>query len=225
MRIPNQSSITVSQLAPLARRMLAMMLGTLILAFAYYHINFANHLTEGGFVGLALLGKYAFGWSPAWTALLLDIPVLLVAWLWKGWKFMASALVGALMFSGFYAAFELYSPLHIDLAGNLAVAALLSGLLTGVGAGLVMRFGGATGGDDILSLLISQWRGWKLGNVFFASDCIVLLLSLLYLPMKETLYTILAVWVAGKIITITVTFRLPKPAVAPQVTLKQQAHS
>ncbi|MNW59270.1 hypothetical protein D3C74_371790 [compost metagenome] len=76
--------------------------------------------------------------------------------------------------------------------------------MTGVGAGIVLRFGGATGGDDILAVLVSRWKGWKLGTVFFVSDAFVLGLSLFFLPVKETLYTILAVWIASKMITYVV---------------------
>ncbi|MDO7905217.1 YitT family protein [Paenibacillus sp. JX-17] len=189
-----------------------MLLGTLILAFTYYHINFENHLSEGGFVGLALLGKYAFGLSPAYSVFLLDIPVILIAWLLKGRKFMLFTLLGAVSFSLFYSGFEKYSTLVLDLHGNLFAAALLSGLLTGLGAGIVLRFGGATGGDDVLSKLISEWTGWKIGNVFFVSDAFVLLASLFFLPVKETMYTILAVWLAGKVITWTMTVQIRIPA-------------
>lgn len=187
------------------RQIAIILLGTLILAFAYYHINVQNQLSEGGFVGLALLGKYAFGWSPAWTALLLDIPVILLAWWLKGRRFMLFTLIGALSFSLFYSLFEQLSLFVVDLHGNLLAAAVLSGLLTGLGAGIVLRYGGATGGDDVLSKLISDWSGWKIGNVFFASDAIVLLICLFYLPLKETMYTVLAVWIAGKVITWTMT--------------------
>jgi uncharacterized membrane-anchored protein YitT (DUF2179 family) len=197
-----------------AEQTAVMLLGTCILAFAYYHINFANHLSEGGFVGLALLGKYAFGLSPAWSVLLLDIPVLIAAWLIKGWRFGARALLGAAAFSIFYSGFEWLSAPLMNLQGNLAVASVLSGVLTGLGAGIVMRSGGATGGDDILSIMISERKGWKLGSVFFVSDCIVLLLSLFYLPFKETMYTIFAVWIAGQMITLTVGFRLKSAAKA-----------
>ncbi|CAH1218206.1 YitT family protein [Paenibacillus sp. JJ-223] len=193
-----------------AGKMLLMLLGTFILAFAYYHINFQNELSEGGFVGLALLAKYATGLSPAVGILLLDIPVMILAWFIKGWKFMIQALIGAAAFSLFYDGFERYSTLVISFNGNLWIPAILSGLLTGIGAGIVLRFGGATGGDDILAVLVSRWKGWKLGTVFFVSDAVVLLLSLFFLPVKETLFTILAVWIASKVITFVVTVRTPQ---------------
>lgn len=193
--------------------MLAMLFGTFLLAFTYYHINFQNHLSEGGFMGLALLGKYTLDIPPALSMLLMDIPVLVIAWFLKGRKFILNTMIASGMFTFFYAMMERYSPLVIDLNHNLLVAAILSGLLTGFGAGIVLRFGGATGGDDAISVLVSEWSGMKVGTVFFIMDAVVLLLSLFYMPLIETLYTILAVSIAGQMITITATYGLiKKPA-------------
>lgn len=190
--------------------MLAMLFGTFLLAFTYYHINFQNHLSEGGFMGLALLGKYTLDIPPALSMLLMDIPVLVIAWFLKGRKFILNTMIASGMFTFFYAMMERYSPLVIDLNHNLLVAAILSGLLTGFGAGIVLRFGGATGGDDAISVLVSEWSGMKVGTVFFLMDAVVLLLSLFYMPLIETLYTILAVSIAGQMITITATYGLVK---------------
>ncbi|AJS57897.1 YitT family protein [Paenibacillus sp. IHBB 10380] len=200
MRKKEQLISTIQQIA-------VMLLGTCLLSFTYYHINFQNHLSEGGFVGLALLGKYVLDLPPALSMIILDIPVLLVALFIKGRKFLMNTIIATVSFSIFYEGMERYSTLVIDMQQNLFLAALLSGVMTGFATGLVVRFGGATGGDDILSLLISRWTGMKLGSVFFLLDAIVLLLSIFYLPLRETLYTILAVSVAGKVITLTVTYQ------------------
>lgn len=190
--------------------------GTFVLSFAYYHINYQNHLTEGGFVGLSLLGKYVLGLSPSITVLLLDLPVLLVALLLKGKGFVCNTFISSSTFTIFYAWMERYSTFTLDFHGNLALAALLSGLLTGLGAGLVLRCGAASGGDDILSLLISEWKGIKVGTVFILMDILVLLLSLLYMPLRETMYTAMAVIVAGQVITFMTSFGKPKKLKKPQ---------
>lgn len=46
-----RTSLTMQQVKTEAGKLAIMLLGTFILAFAYYHINFQNHLSEGGFVG------------------------------------------------------------------------------------------------------------------------------------------------------------------------------
>ncbi|MEK5256038.1 YitT family protein [Paenibacillus sp. FSL F4-0125] len=198
-------------------RLTVILFGTFLLAFAYYHINFQNHLSEGGFVGLSLLGKYVLGISPSISTLLLDVPVLLIAWMFKGKTFVCNTFVSVGAFTIFYGLMERYSDLVINLQGNLALAALLSGVLTGLGAGIILRSGGASGGDDILSLLISEWKGIKVGTVFILLDVIVLALSLFYMPVKETMYTVMAVVVAGYVITFTTSLGKPKLVKAPKI--------
>jgi len=174
--------------------------GACLLAFAYYHINYQNHLSEGGFVGLGLLAKYAFDVSPALMMLALDIPLLLVAWLVKGRQFIWNTVIASLAFTGFYEAFEMFSPIVMDMSSMMPVASLLSGVLTGLGTGLVLRFGAATGGDDILTLLLSKYTGLTVGTVFLLMDVMVLSLSFWYVPMKEMIYTILAVFISSRVI-------------------------
>lgn len=198
-------------------RLIIILSGTFLLAFTYFHINYQNHLTEGGFVGLSLLGKYVLGISPSLSTLFLDIPVLIIAMIFKGKSFVVNTFISVGAFTVFYGLMERYSGWVIDLQDNLPLAALLSGVLTGLGAGMVLRGGGASGGDDILSLLISEWKGIKVGTVFILMDVIVLALSLFYMPLKETLYTVMAVVVAGYVITFTTSLGRPKLSKTPKI--------
>ncbi len=185
------------------QQLIVMLLGTFLLAFSYYHINFQNNLSEGGFMGLALLGKYAFNLSPSVTILLLDIPVFFIALFVKGRRFLYNAILASTAFSVFYELCERFSPIVLDLSHHMLAAAILSGLATGFSAGIVLRFGGATGGEDILSLFISKHTGLSVGSIFILIDATVLLISLFFLPFAEVMYTLLAVGIAGKVITWT----------------------
>ncbi|MGG4393523.1 YitT family protein [Paenibacillus thiaminolyticus] len=195
------------------RHIVWMLLGSMLLAFSYYHINFQNHLAEGGFVGLALIGKYTFDWSPALTVLMLDIPVFIAAWFFKGRRFIMNTAMATGVFSLTYELCERYSPWVMNFGSNMVLAAVVSGVLTGFAAGIVLRHGGATGGDDIVALFISRWMKLSVGTVFIIIDIVVLLVSLFYLPLWDTLYTILAVSIGGKVITWTVQAGVPRRAV------------
>lgn len=189
-----------------AKQIFIMIFGTFLLAFSYYHINFQNNLTEGGFVGLALLGKFAFNVSPSITIIALDIPIFIIALFVKGRKFMMKTMIAAAAFSVFYEICARFSPLVFDMRQYMPIAAILSGITTGFGAGIVLRYGGATGGDDILTLFLSKFTGLSIGTVFLLIDMLVLGLSLLYLPLMATLYTVLAVSISARIITWTVEY-------------------
>ncbi|UHA73993.1 YitT family protein [Paenibacillus sp. 481] len=212
------------------RNVIWMIFGAVLLAFSYYHINFQNNLAEGGFVGLALLGKYVFDWSPALTVLLLDIPIFIAAWFLKGRTFIMNTAIAAGVFSLSYDLFERFSPLVMNFGENMVLAAVTSGLLTGLAAGIVLRSGGATGGDDIMALFLSRVTRLSVGTVFIIFDIAVLLISMFYLPLADTLYTILAVSIAGKVITWTVQAGIPqqvetKPVkVRPATTATVQQH-
>lgn len=195
------------------RHIVWMLLGSMLLAFSYYHINFQNHLAEGGFVGLALIGKYTFDWSAALTVLMLDIPVFIAAWFFQGRRFIMNTALATGVFSLTYELCERYSPWVMNFGSNMVLAAVVSGVLTGFAAGIVLRHGGATGGDDIVALLISRLTKISVGTVFMLIDIAVLLVSLFYLPLWDTLYTILAVSIAGKVITWTVQAGVPQRAV------------
>lgn len=191
--------------------------GSVLLAFSYYHINFQNNLAEGGFVGLALIGKYTFDWSPAITVLCLDIPVFIVAWFLKGHKFIMNTAIASGVFSLTYELCEKYSTIVIDFGSNMLFAAIIAGLLTGFAAGIVLRNGGASGGDDILALFVSKVTKLSIGTVFILFDVAVLLVSLAFLPLMDTLYTILSVSIAGQVITWTTQFGVHR---RPVVTVK-----
>lgn len=183
------------------RRYSLILFGTCLLAFAYYHIHYQNHLSEGGFVGLGLLAKYAFDLSPALMVLLLDVPLFLVAWLVKGRQFIWDTVFASLAFTFFYELFERFSPIVLDMSGMMPLAAVLSGVLTGLGTGLVLRCGAATGGDDIFALLLSKYTGLSIGTIFLLLDGLVLCLSFWYVPIKEMVYTIWAVVISSRVIT------------------------
>ncbi|WP_232699564.1 YitT family protein [Brevibacillus daliensis] len=182
------------------------LLGAFLLAFTYYHINFQNDLVEGGFVGLSLLGKYVFDWSPSVTMLALDIPILVVAMLIMGRKFLVNTVIAAISFSFFYELCERFSPLVFDFSNAMMLAVVISGLLTGLGLGIVLKYGGATGGDDVLSLWLSKWTGLSVGTILIIFDVVVLGLSLFFLPVPQVMYTLFAVLIAGKVVTWTCEF-------------------
>ena len=80
------------------------------------------------------------------------------------------------------------------------LAALLGALFIGIGAGLCVRAGGATVGDDALSMSISHKTGIPIQRIYLVSDLSVLALSLTYIPLQRILYSLLTVMISSKIV-------------------------
>ncbi|OUB87339.1 hypothetical protein BK784_30155 [Bacillus thuringiensis serovar medellin] len=174
------------------------LIGSFILAAALYHIHFQNHLTEGGFVGIALFIQNFYDISPSISTVLMDIPIILLCASFLGRKMVGYSFLGSISFGVFYSFMENYSPFTVDLSNNLFIAAVVGGTLAGIGLGFILRFGGATGGDDILTIVLSKRTRFTIGQIFFVFDAIVLALSLYYLNWTEIAFTILSIAVQAK---------------------------
>ena len=107
------------------------------------------------------------------------------------------SFLGSISFGVFYSFMENYSPFTVDLSNNLFIA-VVGGALAGIGLGFILRFGGATGGDDILTIVLSKRTRFTIGQIFFVFDAIVLALSLYYLNWTEIAFTILSIAVQAK---------------------------
>ncbi len=79
-----------------------------------------------------------------------------------------------------------------------------AGFTLGLGLGIVFRFGGTTGGTDILARVIHKLKGWRIGQIILTMDVIVIGSSLFFLPKEKILYTIVVVFIASKMIDILI---------------------
>ncbi len=78
-----------------------------------------------------------------------------------------------------------------------------AGLTLGIGLGLVFRYGGTTGGSDIVARIAHKLKGWSVGRIILFSDAIVLALSLFFFAEgKKIMYTLVAVFITTKMIDI-----------------------
>jgi len=117
-----------------------------------------------------------------------------------GKEFIKKSIVGTLGYSAFYAIFEMFPPMLPNLNSVPLAASVLGALFVGVGAGLVVRQGGAAAGDDALALSISNKFHCKISTAYLLTDISVLLLSLSYIPFKEIIYSLITVLLSGRII-------------------------
>ena len=169
-------------------------------AFGMYNIHALSGVTEGGIFGLILLLDHWFGLSPAITSFVLNSSCYLLGCKTLGKSFVGYSLVAAFVYSVTYALCQQFPPLWPGIAGWPLLASILGALFIGVGAGICVRVGGATSGDDALAMSLSQILHLPIQRIYLASDLIVLALSLSYIPLRRIGYSLLTVILSGQII-------------------------
>ncbi|WZE72114.1 YitT family protein [Macrococcus sp. CCM 2573] len=178
------------------------LIGAFIFSFGIVNFNMTNELTEGGFTGIALILYHLFGTSPALMNLIFNIPLFFVGYKLLGRLSFIYTLTGTLSVSLFLWLCERY-PMHIDLKEDLLLASLFGGVFIGVGLGIIFRFGGTTGGVDILARLMKKYFDIAMGRTMFAFDCLVFIAT--YITIGDyiiTMYTLVCVFVGARVIDI-----------------------
>lgn len=179
---------------------LIIVLGACILSFGLYNIHERTGITEGGVLGMTLLLQHWFGLSPAITSPVMDIACYLLAWHFLGNAFAKYAVAASLAFAASHALWEQFPPLLPDLSTFPMAAAILGALFVGLGVGLVVRIGGACGGDDALALTIAHVSRWPISRCYLFTDLAVLLLSLTYIPFARIVYSLVTVTISSVVI-------------------------
>ena len=169
-------------------------------AFGMYNIHAVADVTEGGVLGLTLLLEQWLAISPALSGLILNGICYFLGWRTFGKEFIFLSIVAAGGFSLGYGICECFPPLWPEIANMPLLAALLGALFIGIGAGICVRTGGATCGDDALAMSLSKITGLDIQWIYLISDLTVLGLSLSYIPLKKIGYSLLTVILSGQII-------------------------
>lgn len=179
-------------------------------AFGMYNIHALSGVTEGGIFGLILLLDHWLHISPAITSFLLNGACYFLGWKTLGKDFIGYSVVASLGYSVCYAICEQFPPLWPQIANMPLTAALTGALFIGIGAGVVVRIGGATSGDDALAMSLRAITGLSVEKIYLISDLTVLALSLSYIPLRRIGYSLLTVILSGQIIGWIQKIPLPK---------------
>jgi uncharacterized membrane-anchored protein YitT (DUF2179 family) len=178
-----------------ARLLLTIALGTLLSAAAFNQFLIPNRMLSGGIAGLSIIINNLTGWPTGLMVLLLNIPVLYLGYKHIGGRFILLTSMAVVSFS-----------LLLDLVpvqalvDDLLLAAVFGGVVNGLGLGLVLKAGGSTGGTDVIGVIANRKLGISIGEVLMGFNAIIVAVGALLFDLTSALYTLIAMFVAARII-------------------------
>ena len=193
------------------KKLFWILLGAAIATFGIHNIHQQAGITEGGVIGAMLLAGHWLGFSPSVITPVLDVACYLLAWRYLGGMFIKISVLSTASVSLFYRLWEQFPYMLPDLSGQPMAAALLGGLVVGIGVGLIVRQGGSSGGDDALALVISKVAKCRLSFAYLFTDLTVLALSLSYIPLNRILFSVVTVTLSSFLIDQVQNFSLRRP--------------
>ncbi|MBQ6930383.1 MAG: YitT family protein [Oscillospiraceae bacterium] len=177
-----------------------LLLGAFILSFGLFNVHSQSGTTEGGVLGMTLLLNHWFKISPSVSGIVLDFTCYFIGWRILGSSFLKNAIFASCCFSLSYRVWENLGYVLPSFADKPLVAAVLGALFVGIGVGIVVKEGGASGGDDALALVISKLAKCRISKAYLATDLTVLCLSLSYIPFGKIAFSLVTVTLSSFII-------------------------
>lgn len=143
-----------------------------------------NNLVGGGVSGLSAIIYYATGIKMGYSYLVINAILLLV-----GFKILGTGFGGKTIYAILFASVMLnvlpplipeYISQELAVSNGKMLCTIIGGILSGVGIGISISYGGSTGGTDIIALIVGKYRNISPGRLILAMDVVIILSSMLF---------------------------------------------
>ncbi|MCI9139878.1 YitT family protein [bacterium 1XD42-8] len=179
-----------------------MLAGTAMMAVAIDSLYDPMNLVTGGVTGLAILVKAVSngiieGGIPLWlTNAVLNVPLFLAAMKIKGMKFIGRTAFSTLALSAWL---YVLPPMNFS-DGDILLASVFGGILTGVGLGLVFLARGTTGGVELLATLIHEKvRYYSIVRIMSFIDGLIIITGVFVFGVRPALYAMIAIYIVTRL--------------------------
>ena len=154
-----------------------------------------------GITGLAqLISTISQHWLPFTIGVpvlyaTLNLPLLILSWKKIGHEFTFYTIVAVILSTVFL---HIIPPVEVKF--DPIICAIFGGLFNGVGTGLALKNEMSTGGLDIISIVLRKKLGKSVGTINIAFNILVVLGAGCLFGWVQALYTILSIFVNGRVI-------------------------
>lgn len=184
------------------RKYIIITLGALLMAISVNFIFEPMGLVTGGVSGLGIVVKHLTrnvieGGFPIWLfTILCNVPLFLLSAKVKGFRFLLSAIYGTIAFIIALIIIPIYD-FKID---DYLLAAIMGGVIGGIGIGLVFSVQSSTGGTDLLANVIHMnKRHISIPKILNFVDGFVIAVGAIVFGLGNALYAIIAVYITSKV--------------------------
>ncbi len=152
-------------------------LGGILIAIGTYNFAAMARFPMSGLTGISLIFYHLFGLPIGRTVLLLNIPIALLCFRILGRRFFLRSVRTILITS---LILDYAAPLFPVYTGDRMLAAICTGVFSGLGYALIYMRDSSTGGEDFIMLSIKALHPHlSLGKISFVLDAAIVLLGTL----------------------------------------------
>ncbi len=136
-----------------------------VAALTYALLIFPNSFAPAGVGGISTMVQHALHFNAGYLNLIINVPILVVAWFLVDREFVLKSGLFTLSFSGFLMLFQNLDPAKLlrfqytSVNGNSNILApIAAAVIIGALYGICLRLHGCTGGTDVVSFCIKHYH-------------------------------------------------------------------
>lgn len=174
--------------------------GSLLYAVSVNCFSAPNRIAPGGLTGIATVIHYMISAAPiGLTILILNVPLLLTAWLLISRVFTVRTLLCTVLST---LVIDALAPVLPAYTGDMFLVSVMGGVLSGVGLGLIFLRGGSTGGTEVVARLLERRLPYvPVGRLMLAVDAVIIAISaLVFKNIESAMYAVVLTFVASTLI-------------------------
>jgi uncharacterized membrane-anchored protein YitT (DUF2179 family) len=171
-------------------------IGSFLYSFAVNTLFIPHGLFSGGLTGIAIILNYLFSLPTEITVIILNIPLFIGSYVYLGRRFVYLSILGIISMS-----FFLYLTRNWTMQiQDTMIASIFGGLISGAGAGIVIKNRGSLGGTDIISLLINKFFSFNVGGITAAFNFVILGVAAVLLNLEAAMFSMVGIYVSSKVV-------------------------
>jgi uncharacterized membrane-anchored protein YitT (DUF2179 family) len=176
-------------------------IGSFILAASFVLFVTPYKIVPGGVYGISIVLHYLFGTPVGMMALAFDIPLTIIGIKVLGPRFGVKTVVGFVLTAVFVDTLTYFYGTEPLVENDALLSSVFGGLFMGVGLGLIFKSRATSGGTDIVAMMLSKFTRLPVGQLMIAVDSTIVLLGLIvFKDWKIPLYSLIVIFVTGKVI-------------------------
>ncbi len=156
-----------------------------------------NHFLSGGVSGLAIIFYYLYKLPIGLQIFLMNVPLLFAAYRVLGKDYTIITVYGAVVFSVAVDATRFLT--NMNAMDDPLLAAILGGIMSGIGSGLIFRVNGSAGGLDIVAAIVKKKYSLNVGFVGFGVNCIIMAIAAVLFGLKLAVLTLISMFVSANL--------------------------
>lgn len=172
----------------LIKNFILMSLGTLLFAMSVNLFYVPFNLVSGGVTGVAVILKHFFGFTAESTIFWSTFPLMAISLILLGKKYTINTIYCSFLLPALVKATNSMSP----FAGSKLMAAVLGGVMAGLGLGFVFRAGSSTGGTAILEQSLTNYTKIPLNISVLLIDGTIILAGFFTFDLMTGIYSLIS---------------------------------